>query len=165
MPGTSPEAGPFSHLKAELKPSHVVSPVALGQNRPLKPQKFELRWSLFCLKTQEETSFTLYIRLSNLVLAKLEGPREAQVSILLMETETQRKQKKDFLFGDRLEPQPMKLSHFLGGNTLEQNATSVLFFFFLQKMSQEQGMRLLCDNYLQHAPGLLGGCGEGLRMW
>lgn len=39
------------------------------------------------------------------------------------------------------------------------------FFFFLRKMSQEQGMRLLCDNYLQHAPGLLGGWGEGLRMW
>ena len=39
------------------------------------------------------------------------------------------------------------------------------FFSFLRKMSQEQGMRLLCDNYLQHAPGLLGGWGEGLRMW
>lgn len=74
MPGTSPEAGPFSHLKVERKPSHVVSPGALGQNRPLKPQKFELRWSLFSLNTQEETPFTLYIRLSNLIPAKLEGP-------------------------------------------------------------------------------------------
>ena len=57
----------------------------------------------------------------------------------------------------------MKLSHFLCGDRLEQNATAMIFFF--QKMSQEQGMRLLCDNYLQHAPGLLGGWGEGLRMW
>lgn len=57
----------------------------------------------------------------------------------------------------------MKLSHFLCRDRLEQNATAVIFFF--QKMSQEQGMKLLCDNYLQHAPGLLGGWGEGLRMW
>ena len=60
----------------------------------------------------------------------------------------------------------MKSSHFLCGDRLEQNATAgFFFFFFLHKMSQEQGMRLLCDNYLQYAPGLLGGWGEGLRMW